>query len=194
MSNGDKITTQCPNCNSKLAVAALHAGKRLKCPKCQAIVDVPQPAVKADDDLLVRPVVQPPPLDSSATSPTNSQVPPLPQLQRSASKGFSRDFKAVISVIVLSIIAAGCLWFYEQWQSKESQRRLRQLEARERDADFTRKRRNMERDWFHRDQLEAIEAGDWRSYEKIEEERKTKEREWKEEDFRKELLEATRGE
>ncbi|MCX7388635.1 MAG: GIY-YIG nuclease family protein [Planctomycetales bacterium] len=36
-----RITVTCPQCNAKLAVGSENAGKRLRCPKCQTIVEVP---------------------------------------------------------------------------------------------------------------------------------------------------------
>jgi phage FluMu protein Com len=36
-----RITVTCPQCNANLAVGSENAGKRLRCPKCQTIVEVP---------------------------------------------------------------------------------------------------------------------------------------------------------
>ena len=36
-----RITVTCPQCNAKLAVGSENAGKRLRCPKCQTTVQVP---------------------------------------------------------------------------------------------------------------------------------------------------------
>src|SRR5690606_26347461 len=40
-SMADRITTTCPNCDAKLAVGVENAGRRLRCPKCHADVEVP---------------------------------------------------------------------------------------------------------------------------------------------------------
>lgn len=37
-----RIVATCPTCNAKLAVASENAGKRLRCPKCQTTVQVPE--------------------------------------------------------------------------------------------------------------------------------------------------------
>jgi predicted Zn finger-like uncharacterized protein len=37
-SMNDQITYTCPECNAKLAVDSQHAGKKLKCPKCQTLI------------------------------------------------------------------------------------------------------------------------------------------------------------
>jgi len=38
-----RIQTTCPDCGARLAVPATKAGRRLKCPKCSASVEVPWP-------------------------------------------------------------------------------------------------------------------------------------------------------
>ena len=38
-----RIMVTCPNCSARLAVGIENAGKLLKCPKCQATVEVPVP-------------------------------------------------------------------------------------------------------------------------------------------------------
>lgn len=41
MSDKDRIRWQCPVCNKSIVVNAKHAGKRGKCPRCQALLKVP---------------------------------------------------------------------------------------------------------------------------------------------------------
>jgi hypothetical protein len=41
-STADRITATCPNCNAKLAVGVEKSGMQLHCPKCQAVVQVPE--------------------------------------------------------------------------------------------------------------------------------------------------------
>src|SRR5262245_16574744 len=43
----DKIRFRCPKCDKSLGVAAVHAGKRAKCPGCGNVVAVPNPEVSA---------------------------------------------------------------------------------------------------------------------------------------------------
>ena len=45
------LRVTCPQCNAKLAVGSENAGKRLRCPKCQTIVEVPH----GDEDDVVPP-------------------------------------------------------------------------------------------------------------------------------------------
>jgi hypothetical protein len=40
-STADRITATCPNCSAKLAVGVEKSGMQLHCPKCQAVVQVP---------------------------------------------------------------------------------------------------------------------------------------------------------
>lgn len=39
-SMNDRLSLNCPGCNAKLAVDSKHAGKKLKCPRCQTLVPV----------------------------------------------------------------------------------------------------------------------------------------------------------
>ncbi len=41
----EKIQVSCEGCNSRLAVPETAAGKKLRCPKCQTVIDVPAPTL-----------------------------------------------------------------------------------------------------------------------------------------------------
>jgi|GEM_PF-1205762 len=52
MSSDGKIHFRCPHCTHTVAIAAVHAGKRGKCPGCGQVIDIPtgstRPAVPSD--------------------------------------------------------------------------------------------------------------------------------------------------
>jgi len=53
-----RIVVTCPQCSTKLGVGGENAGKRLKCPKCQATVQVPMPVpaqVPDSDEEIAKP-------------------------------------------------------------------------------------------------------------------------------------------
>ena len=56
------ITVSCP-CGKKLRVADEHAGKRVKCPACQAVSTVPAPEPEPEFE-----IVEPAPNAGRATS------------------------------------------------------------------------------------------------------------------------------
>ena len=48
----DTIKTECPGCKTRLSVSAVHAGKSLRCPKCDKMLTVP--TVESDPVVVLR--------------------------------------------------------------------------------------------------------------------------------------------
>src|SRR5262245_12350935 len=56
-----EIRGQCPACQAKYKVAPKYAGKTLRCPKCQAAIEVPQPQAESSTSATPPPPAPPPP-------------------------------------------------------------------------------------------------------------------------------------
>ncbi len=77
-----EIRGRCAACQAKFKVAAKYAGKKLRCPKCQAPIEMPQAeASEPSGDESVSILVPPPPPVSAPTpnpTPTPTSGPPAP--------------------------------------------------------------------------------------------------------------------
>lgn len=179
----NRITLTCPGCSAKLAVDSQHAGKKLKCPKCLSLVPVPD-----NDD------------DSSSVAQTPTSMPPaVPDSAPDAPAKSSETFKFVliVALVVFGPAIGFLIWDRVARQAKvaEHQKERERIDGiwdrvhRDRELE----RRKSWRELHHKFVMEAIGSGDFADLDRLKEELKEKEKEWKEEDFRKELLEATRN-
>jgi hypothetical protein len=88
-----EIRGRCGACQAKFKVAAKYAGKKLRCPKCQAPIHVPQaeasnaPQAEASEpsgDESVSVLVPPPPPVAAPVPPATAPVPPAPANEAAA--------------------------------------------------------------------------------------------------------------
>lgn len=68
-----RMKFHCPECTAELRVSAEHAGKKSKCPKCQAVLSVPNDEPEASDWVVEQITV--PHVVAIATSPQSSRRP-----------------------------------------------------------------------------------------------------------------------
>ncbi len=178
----DRITLSCPGCNAKLAIDSQHAGKKLKCPKCLSLVPVPD-----NDD------------DSSSVAQTPTSMPPaIPDSAPDAPAKSSETPWLILYVAIIGGLVLGVLVYdrvARQAKVAEHEKERKRLDGIwdrvNRDSEL--ERRKSWRELHHKFVLEAIDNGDFADLDRLRDEKKEKEKEWKEEDFRKELLEATRN-
>ena len=183
----DKITTQCPACNAKLAVASQHAGKKLKCPKCHAGVIVPLPSSTKTDKVS----------HDNWPLPAEQAIPPiLPETSPAKTSERSnprRVFGIALLLAVIATVTVCGMVLHDRSVIQNNERRSRD-DALKRDLEQIED--NYRRAWrsdHHKNVLENINNdGTLADFDRLREEKKEKEKEWKEEDFRRELLEATR--
>ena len=187
----DRITLNCPGCNANLAVDSRHAGKKLKCPKCLSLVPVPD----NDDDNLSFLVDD----DSSSVAQTPTSMPPaVPDSAPDAPAKSSETPWLILYVAIIVGLVLGVLVIdHVAHQAKVAEHEKKKgsiassLERIRRDSEL--ERRKSWREQHHKRVLENINNGTLADYDRLREEEKEKEKEWKEEDFRRELLEATRN-
>jgi hypothetical protein len=189
MNSAERITTVCPDYNARLAVGKEHTGKKLKCPKCSAIVLVQMPHIPVRND----------DVEKRFPLPRQSIVPPLSQqcVSDDASKSSKhskrrRTFGILFVLAVLAISIACGLVLHDLSRMKENDRLARKDAQDLFEQDFRKASRNRLRDANHEFVLTAIREGNLLKAERLREEMDAQEKEWKEEDFREELLEATR--
>jgi hypothetical protein len=193
----DRITYTCPECNAKLAVDSQHAGKRLKCPRCKTAVPVFREITEGsyDPDNLSFLVDD----DSSSVAQTPISIPPaIPESAPDAPAESSESPWLILYAAIIVGLVLGVLVF-DQWARQvkvaEHQKERKRIEGiwDRVHIDSELERRKSWREQHHKRVMENINNGTLADYDRLREEEKEKEREWKEEDFRKELLEATRN-
>jgi hypothetical protein len=185
----NRITTQCPACNAMLAVGSQHAGKKLNCPKCHAGVVVPLPSSTKTDNVS----------HDNRPLPAEQAIPPiLPETSPAKTSERSNPRRvfgiALLLAVVATVTVCGMVLHDRSVIQNNADWQRRSLEsASKRNAEEMRRRhRKSWKDLNHKFALESISSGDFEDVEKLREEEKEQEKEWKEEDFRRELLEATR--
>ena len=75
------ITVTCPNCSASFRASDDHAGKRGKCPKCQAVIQVPRladPPAEPAAQVFPKPAVAAATPSPSKTTPADAQAPGRP--------------------------------------------------------------------------------------------------------------------
>jgi DNA-directed RNA polymerase subunit M/transcription elongation factor TFIIS len=183
----DRITTQCPACNAKLAVSSQHAGKKLKCPKCHAGVIVPLPSSTKTDNVS----------HNNRPLPAEQAIPPiLPETSPAKTSERSnprRVFGIALLLAVVATVTVCGMVLHDRSVIQNSERKSREYASKRTMKQIEDNYRKRWRDNHHKNVLENINNdGTLADFDRLEEEKKEQEKEWKEEDFRRELLEATR--
>lgn len=182
----DRITTQCPECNAKLAVGSQHAGKKLKCPKCHTEVIVPLLRSTKTDNVS----------NDNRPLPAEHAIPPLlPETSPAKTSQRSnprRVFGIALLLAVVATVTVCGMVLHDRSVIQNNERRSRDDASKRTMKQIEDNYRKRWRDDHQKYVLDVIRSGDLEDLEKLEEEKKEQEKEWKEEDFRRELLEATR--
>src|SRR4051812_12810340 len=69
------LVFECPSCKAKLQVADEHAGKKMKCPKCQQTATVPTQDDGAEDAITAEPDAGLPPAAETAVKAEGGKAP-----------------------------------------------------------------------------------------------------------------------
>jgi hypothetical protein len=194
----DRITLSCPRCKAKLAVDSQHAGKKLKCPRCKTAVPVFREITEGsyDPDNLSFLVDD----DSSSAAQTPTSMPPA--IPDSAPDAPAESSGTLKFVLIVALVVLGPAIGFLIWDRVARQIEVAQYEKEKGSIasslerirrDFELERRKSWRERHHKRFLERINNGTSADLDRLREEKKEQEKEWKEEDFRRELLEATRN-